>query len=448
MSKNPKQQTIEETFLKKTMDKDRSTRASSRNKSPQTREHPDNLEGGNNDNPKNDNTEVSSGDEDETNLEARALKTKSTNNQHDETAGSSKQPPEPPTCVITDEKNNTTSPASLQDTQPIAPHNTQGAIVNHGSPNMLSAASYSALSGQSMSEGQLKSNTPNNDQQGEEQQRNNLYQDLTRQALLNRVEALNIQPPNPNETIDINRVRSDHLLLADIIPFTDEGELPPFQHGSLGLHYFQILRGVLSKHIRAAIHLEVLEENDRRHQIPRGLQINKNLNAVEPTYKLKLQHMQIMGKAEISMLHALIKHYQEILPKLMDDFTTLFNRCSVELEPVQKRLVVIKLLHYKNDLINEKKNTAFKKLSNQPQRRSEPPNPNDTSPQMGQLETNQYQGQPRQRSPQPHINTYRPRSQQRNQQRNWEDENPTESWQENPREQRQTKRRGRGRGRM
>ena len=62
----------------------------------------------------------------------------------------------------------------------------------------------------------------------------------------------------------------------------------------------------------------------------------KSGDAVEPTYKLKLKHMQIMGRAEIDMLQSLIEHYREVLPKLMEDFTTLFNRATVELDPVQK----------------------------------------------------------------------------------------------------------------
>jgi hypothetical protein len=245
--------------------------------------------------------------------------------------------------------------------------------------------------------------------------------------------------------------------MAEIVPFTEEGELPPFQHGSLGLHYFQILRGVLSKHIRASIHLETLEENKRRHQIPRGLKIMKNLNAVEPTYQLKLKHMQIMGKAEIEMLESLIGHYPDTLPKLINDFTLLFDDASKELQPVEKRLVVIKLLHYKNELVNEKKTLSYKKLSSQQERTQEPvEHPNGCNPQMGQPNrhqnytqqrpTQQYRQQNRQpRNQASQQNMYRPRSQQN---QNWDEDNTTENWQEEPKEQRQNKRRGRGRGRM
>jgi hypothetical protein len=158
--------------------------------------------------------------------------------------------------------------------------------------------------------------------------------------------------------------------------------------------------------------------------------------------------MQIMGKAEIEMLHSLIQHYKEIIPILMADFTMLFTKATEELHPVEKRLVVIKLLHYKNDLISERKNLAQKKLANQQERNMDP---NEYNPQMGQQTGNQQQNQrntqPRQQNYQQN-NLYRPRSQQRQQQRNWEDENSTENWQEAPREQRIQKRRGRGRGRM
>jgi hypothetical protein len=315
--------------------------------------------------------------------------------------------------------------------------------------------------GVALSEGQLQppNNANNQERQAPPIINNTTYEALTTQALLARVVITQNQQDEPNETIDINNVRSEHLLLTEMTPFTEEGELPPFQHGSLGLHYFQILRGVLSKHIRAAIHLETLEENQRRHQIPRGLKINKNLNAVDPTYQLKLKHMQIMGKAEIEMLISLIEHYHTIIPKLMADFTTLFNDASTLLNPVDKRLVVIKLLHYKNELISERKTVASRKLATQQDRPLQPPpeNPNGCTPQMGQQETDQNYNQQRtnqttRTSNRPsrtqnyqQNNLYRPRSQQRN--RDWDEEQSTERWQEEPREQRQNRKRGRGRGR-
>ena len=49
----------------------------------------------------------------------------------------------------------------------------------------------------------------------------------------------------------------------------------------------------------------------------------------------------------------------------MDDFTKLLDSACIELKPVGKRLVVIKLLHYKNELISEKKTIAFNKLAAQ-----------------------------------------------------------------------------------
>ena len=119
--------------------------------------------------------------------------------------------------------------------------------------------------------------------------------------------------------------------------------------------------------------------------------------------------MQIMGKAEIDMLLGLIEHYQEILPTLMEDFTTLFNRATTKLDPVNKRLVVIKLLHYKNELISERKSMAFHKLG----RRTEPAGPNEVNPQMGQLEQQRQETGP-QRQQNNQQNLYRPRSQQRN----------------------------------
>jgi hypothetical protein len=215
-------------------------------------------------------------------------------------------------------------------------------------------------------------------------------------------------------------------------PFTDEDNLPPFEHGSRGLSYFQVLRTLLSKNIRATIHLQTLKEHNRRHQIPKGLRIIKSLNAVEPTHQLKIEYMQILGQAENQMMSTLIQHYNNALPKIEEEFRALFTQASNSLTPFDRRLMVIKLAHFKNDLIEERTSTAQNKMSN-----------NQTNPNN---QTNQDNQSNRDKDPNGAQRQIPSNS-------NWDDRNLNE-WDSGPKPQRSRKQfrgkrggRGRGRGR-
>jgi hypothetical protein len=135
-----------------------------------------------------------------------------------------------------------------------------------------------------------------------------MYEQLTIQALMQNIITEEETTPNTEDVMDINDVRSMHLLRTTMTPFTREDELPQFEHGSEALYYFQILRTLISKFIRATIYRETLAEHKKKQQIPRGLRINKMLNAVEPSTHLKLRYMQIMGAAVNSLLESLICH--------------------------------------------------------------------------------------------------------------------------------------------
>ena len=216
-----------------------------------------------------------------------------------------------------------------------------------------------------------------------------LNEDLTAQILLNGNNLRNNQIAQAQalpDPIGPGLIRSDDLLQDEVIPFTDEQNLPPFEHGSKAVSYFNVLRGLLSKTIRATIHLQSLTENKRRHQIPRGLKINKPLNAVEASHTLKIQMMQILGEAENKILESLIEHYQIIIPKLEGEFKELYNIATNTLSPLDKRLVVIKLAHFRNELVQERRKiTTNKQTANQQ-------NPNDQGhqvPRDNQPENNQ-----------------------------------------------------------
>jgi hypothetical protein len=211
--------------------------------------------------------------------------------------------------------------------------------------------------------------------------------ELTAQILLrSNITRINTENTSFNlpDPIEAGMVRSEELMQIEITPFKEEEHLPPFEHGSKALSYFNVLRGLLSKFVRAKIHLESLTDNKRRHQIPRGLKINKPINAVEPSHLLKIETMQIMGEAENKILDSLIQHYQNVIPKLAKEFTDLYHTATEMLSPLDKRLVVIQLSHFKNELIKEKKQSTVNKQTTQQ-------NPNDQGRQGNREATNNSQ---------------------------------------------------------
>jgi hypothetical protein len=71
------------------------------------------------------------------------------------------------------------------------------------------------------------------------------------------------------------------------------------------------------------------------------------------------------------MLDSLLSHYEEIIPLLKNDFTKLYKTANDTLSPVDKRLVVIKLLHFKNELVTERRQINYNK-SNPTQQQQHP----------------------------------------------------------------------------
>ena len=104
------------------------------------------------------------------------------------------------------------------------------------------------------------------------------------------------------------------------------------------------------------------------------MRITKTINAVEPSHTLKIQYMQILGNAESELMKCLMDHYEVTIPKLEEEFTKLFDTASQTLPPVEKRLVVVKLLHFRNDLIKDRRQTATNKINRlDPNEQTHPP---------------------------------------------------------------------------
>jgi hypothetical protein len=111
--------------------------------------------------------------------------------------------------------------------------------------------------------------------------------------------------------------------------------------------------------------------------------VNKRLMAIELTPRLKLTYQQIVAKVELEMVHAVIIHYQSAIPKLYDDFVALFDEAK-SIPPADRRLLTLKLIHYKNALIEERLGSQTNKLNRDDNRL-------DDYPQDYEEESNQQQ---------------------------------------------------------
>jgi hypothetical protein len=211
--------------------------------------------------------------------------------------------------------------------------------------------------GWSASEGAIQTSIPLNKVQKEA----SFYKDIT-QDLLNKVEQRHApEPETLQDEVDIRSIESQDILRCTVTPFTLEEELPNFDHGSPAHGYFTILRKILDKSVRATLHQKHLSISYQMRQIPQGMKIMKNLTTIQPTPKLELQHMQILARAERELMQITLKHYEQAIPKLNRDFQEYFDE-TADLEPVDRRLIVLRLLHYKNEIIQKKAEEHERKL--------------------------------------------------------------------------------------
>jgi hypothetical protein len=221
-------------------------------------------------------------------------------------------------------------------------------------------------------------------------------------------------------------------------PFTMEQELPSFDHGSPAYGYFRILRQILDKAVRATLNQSHLISSYNMRQIPRGMKINKNLTTICPTPKLELQHLQILARAEKEMTEITLTHYEQVIPKLQKEFDQYFTETQ-DLPPVDRRLIVLKLLHYKNEVIEKKEEKQEQKLYRPDNRRF-----NDNQGNQGhqsrpppQPYQRQQGARPRSpREPQTRYPTERnPQYRQQQRQQDWQPQQRQQDWQPQQNEQ-------------
>lgn len=157
------------------------------------------------------------------------------------------------------------------------------------------------------------------------------------------------------------KVLSGHVMDWKFTPYHHEEDLPKFTNGTRALHYFRALRDLLSNYCRARLHKEYIEKSIILCQTPRGLKIGRNIMVIETTTTLKLTLYNIFGECENAILKALIRHYKDILPKLEKDYIDLWNTIGAEtVSKDERRLLILKLTNYKNNLMRKEKERAEK----------------------------------------------------------------------------------------
>jgi hypothetical protein len=162
--------------------------------------------------------------------------------------------------------------------------------------------------------------------------------------------------------MEIHLIKSDEIMNINITPFTHEGELPNFEHGSIANHYFTNLRTILGKCTRAQIQSSFVKECLSRKIIPKGFKLNKPLMAVDPSPKLRLAHYKITTQAETQLMQAVVEHHITAIPKLMNEFTEYFDEVVQLISATDRRLLVLRLIKYKNGIIEEKAESQGKKM--------------------------------------------------------------------------------------
>ena len=167
----------------------------------------------------------------------------------------------------------------------------------------------------------------------------------------------------PPPQISIHDITSRNVLNTNVTPFSHEDNLPPFEHGCIAFHYFTSLRNMLDKCVRADLQRQFVKECLARRIIPRGFKLNKKIMAVEPSPQLKLAHYRICIEAEIKMMEAVVTHYTTAVPKLTQEFDEYFTEIKL-LEPTGRRLTILWLVKFKNELVSTRRKIQQQKLEN------------------------------------------------------------------------------------
>ncbi len=109
-------------------------------------------------------------------------------------------------------------------------------------------------------------------------------------------------------------------------------------------------------------------------QTPPGLRIHKNLEVINSSPLLKLKALQIFSEAEGKLITAILEHYDTVIPKLEKEIKGIYDKMA-GITKDEKKLITLKLIAYKNELIREYRERSEKKGNKATEKRIEDSNP-------------------------------------------------------------------------
>ena len=125
--------------------------------------------------------------------------------------------------------------------------------------------------------------------------------------------------------IPARRITSKQLLEFKIAPYNEEIDLPNFYNATDALHYFRVLRDLMFNWTKAKGHERTLRESLMSDQTPPGLRIKKNIEVIECSPKLRLKAFQILGHAENQLTHAILSHYETLIPTIENNIQDIYE---------------------------------------------------------------------------------------------------------------------------
>lgn len=189
-----------------------------------------------------------------------------------------------------------------------------------------------------------------------------------------------VHNPTHNTTpLTVDAVTSEIILQIQPTPFIQEETLELFRPNTYPLQKFIILRNLLGKIVRTHYHIINLEDNLQQGTVPPAMRANRETQVIDPDTSYQLSMLQINGEYEEKILQTTLTHYRRLKPKLVNDFSNLWdNKAGVNEK--ENKLIRLKLIHYKNTMIKEKTEAIDRRKNIREQRRKERTE-NQTPPQ-------------------------------------------------------------------
>ena len=125
--------------------------------------------------------------------------------------------------------------------------------------------------------------------------------------------------------IPARRITSKQLLEFKIAPYNEEIDLPNFYNATDALHYFRVLRDLMFNWTKAKGHERTLRESLMSDQTPPGLRIKKNIEVIDCSPRLRLRALQILGHAENELTHAILNHYETLIPTIENNIQEIYE---------------------------------------------------------------------------------------------------------------------------